>query len=190
MKQGNLSFGSEAYIKEETGERVVAQTVYQEATDSNFEKIWLAHVLVSLNELGNKKIRILGYLFKNRIVSHNIVPKTVQDIANETGISYPTVLDTIKILEKNGLIKRKTGKIYLDPGMIFKGTHDNRMRIMFEFRNINTNTTPEEEQEPSPEPKQLKAVTAADLAKIPGFTAESKKPITSIKVPKAPRTGV
>ncbi len=189
MKQGNLSFGSEAFIKEETGERVVAQTVYQEATDSNFEKIWLAHVLMSLNELGNKKIQILGYLFKNRIISHNIVPKTVQDIANETGISYPTVLDTIKILEKNGLIKRKTGKIYLDPGMIFKGTHDNRMRIMFEFRNINTNTTPEEEQEPSPEPKQLKPIPPIDLAKIPGYMAKDRKPTDRIKIPKAPRTG-
>jgi DNA-binding transcriptional ArsR family regulator len=188
MKQGNLSFGSEAFIKEETGERVVAQTVYQEATDTNFEKIWLAHVLMSLNEIGNKKIQILGYLFKNRIVSHNIVPKTVQDIANEMGISYPTVLETIKILEKNGLIKRKTGKIYLDPGMIFKGTHDNRMRIMFEFRNINTTQEPEQEQ--IPQPKQLKAPPALDVAKIPGYMAKDRKPTDRIKIPKAPRTGV
>jgi hypothetical protein len=61
---------------------------------------------------------------------------------------------------------------------------------MFEFRNINTTQEQEQEQEQIPQLKQLKAVTAEDLAKIPGFTAESKKPITSIKIPKAPRTGV
>jgi Fe2+ or Zn2+ uptake regulation protein len=158
MRKGNLSFGSKKFADVETGEVIDVQTVYQEATDTNFEKIWLAHILVGLEELGNKKIKILSYLFKNRIISHNIVTKTLQEIATETGISYPTVHDTIKILERNGLIKRKTGIIYLAPSMIFRGTHDNRMRIMFEFRQIGN--APDQQEEPKqlqPAPEQVKA---------------------------------
>jgi DNA-binding transcriptional ArsR family regulator len=134
--KGTLKFGSKIYVEQETGEEIEAQTIFQEASDSNFEKIWLAHILTSLNELGGKKIQVLSYLFKNRIISHNIVTKTVQEIATETGISYPTVSETLKILESNGLIKRKTGIIQLSPSMIFRGSHENRMRIMFEFRNV------------------------------------------------------
>jgi predicted DNA-binding transcriptional regulator len=148
MRKGNLSFGSKQFADVETGEVIDVQTIYQEATDTNFEKIWLAHILTGLEELGNKKIKILSYLFRNRIVSHNIVTKTLQEIATETGISYPTVHDTIKILERNGLITRKTGIIYLSPGMIFKGTHDNRMRILFEFRQIAAERKPEEQETP------------------------------------------
>jgi DNA-binding Lrp family transcriptional regulator len=164
MKQGNLSFGSRQFADVETGEIIDVQTVYQESSDTNFEKIWLAHLLVGLEELGNKKIRILSYLFRNRIVSHNIVTKTLQEIATETGISYPTVHDTIKILEKNGLITRKTGIIYLAPSMIFRGTHDNRMRILFEFRQIAAErNAPDQQEEPKqlqPAPEQVKAKKA------------------------------
>ncbi len=157
MKKGNLSFGSRQFADVETGEIIDVPTFYQEASDSNFEKIWLAHILVGLEELGNKKIQILSYLFKNRIISHNIVPKTLQEIAAETGISYPTVSETIHILERNGLIKRKTGIIYLAPSMIFRGTHNNRMRIMFEFREIGK--APDQQEEPKqlqPAPEQVK----------------------------------
>jgi DNA-binding transcriptional ArsR family regulator len=154
MKKGNLSFGTKAFVEVATGEEFNVPVVYQEATDTNFEKIWLAHILTSLNELGNKKIQILSYLFKKKIVPHNIVTKTLQEIATETGISYPTVSETIQILEKNKLIKRKTGIIYLSPSMIFKGTHDSRMRIMFEFRNIGA--------EKEPEAKELNAAPEAE----------------------------
>lgn len=136
MLKGNLNFGSRRYRDIETGEEIEVQTIYQDAKDTNFVKIWLAHLLMGLEELGNKKIKVLIYLLENRIVSHNIITKTLQEIATETGISYPTVSETIHILERRKLIKRKPGIIYLSPSMIFKGTHDNRMRIMYEFRNV------------------------------------------------------
>jgi DNA-binding Lrp family transcriptional regulator len=161
MKQGSLSFGSRQFADVETGEVIDVQTVYQESSDTNFEKIWLAHLLIGLEELGNKKIQILSYLFRNRIVSHNMVAKTLQEIATETGISYPTVSETIQILERNKLITRKTGIIYLAPSMIFRGTHDNRMRILFEFRQIAAErNAPDQHDEPKqlqPAPEQVKA---------------------------------
>jgi DNA-binding Lrp family transcriptional regulator len=159
MKKGNLSFGSRQFADVETGEIIDVPTIYQEASDSNFEKIWLAHILVGLEELGNKKIQILSYLFKNRIVSHNIVAKTLQEIATETGISYPTVSETIHILERNGLITRKTGIIYLAPSMIFKGTHNKRMQILFEFRQVQAERNAPDQEQPKqlqPAPEQVK----------------------------------
>jgi DNA-binding Lrp family transcriptional regulator len=176
MKKGSLSFGSKKYIEVETGEEVVAQTVYQEATDKDFEKIWLAHILTSLNMLGNKKIQILSYLFQNRIVSHNIVPKTLLEIAKETGISYVTVSETIQLLAKAGLITRKTGMIYLSPGMIFKGTHDNRMRVMFEFRRVKA----EENKTKKNAPKQLQPAPCEVETNTEPLEVEKKKAKTKL----------
>jgi DNA-binding Lrp family transcriptional regulator len=176
MKNNKLDFGTRKFRDMETGEDILVPVLYQDGTDRNFEKIWLAHILTSLNELGNKKIMILSYLFKNRIVSHNIVPKTLLDISKETGISYPTVSETIQILEKHGLIKRKTGMIYLDPGMIFKGTHNNRMHIMFEFRNIKSAIKREKPE--ALQPKQLTAAPDNVEVKKP----KVKKPTKNAKI--------
>ncbi len=176
MKKGTLSFGSETYVKKNTGEEIEVPTVYQESTDSNFEKIWLAHILTSLNMLGNKKIKILSYLFQNRIVSHNIVPKTLQEIAKETGISYVTVSETIQLLAKAGLITRKIGMIYLSPGMIFKGTHDNRMRVMFEFRKVKA----EENKAKKNAPKQLQPAPADIEMNTEPLQVEKKKAKTKL----------
>ncbi len=179
MGSKNFNFGTKAFVDLETGEEISVPVFYQEGTDRNFEKIWLAHILTSLNELGNKKIQILSYLFKNRIVSHNIVTKTLQEIATETGISYPTVSETLQILEKNGLIKRKTGIIYLDPGMIFKGTHKNRMHIMFEFRNIKTK---EEEKPEEAKPRELNAAPAeVEMNTAEPLEVVKKKSKTKVK---------
>ncbi len=173
MKKGTLSFGTETFIKKGTGEEIEVPAVYQDATDSNFEKIWLAHILTSLNMLGNKKIQILSYLFQNRIVSHNIVPKTLQEIATETGISYVTVSETIQLLAKAGLITRKTGMIYLSPGMIFKGTHDNRMRVMFEFRKVKAEGNKTKKQTP----KQLQPAPEIEINAEPLEVGKKKAKI-------------
>jgi DNA-binding Lrp family transcriptional regulator len=149
MLKGDMNFGSRRFRDMETGEEIEVQTIYQDAKDSNFVKIWLAHLLMGLEELGNKKIKVLIYLLENRIVSHNIIAKTLQEIATETGVSYPTVSETIHILERRNLIKRKTGVIYLSPSMIFKGSHDNRMRIMYEFRNVGKELAAAPETEPA-----------------------------------------
>jgi DNA-binding transcriptional regulator YhcF (GntR family) len=177
MGKGKLSFGTETFVKKGTGEEFEVPTVYQEATDSNFEKIWLAHILVSLNILGGKKIQILSYLFKNRIVSDNLIPKTLQEIADELRISYVTVSETIQLLAAAGLITRKRGIIYLSPGMIWKGTHDNRMRVMFEFRNIKAKQNKAEKQTP----KQLQPAPAEVEMNAEPLEVGKKKAKTKVK---------
>jgi DNA-binding Lrp family transcriptional regulator len=92
-----------------------------------------------------------------------MVTKTLREIAKETGISYPTVSETIQILERNGLITRKTGIIYLSPNMIFKGTHDNRMRVMFEYRQVaaeRSNVVDIKQNETKPEEESVKKIAA------------------------------
>lgn len=163
MKNTKYNLGTKTFIEVATGEEFEVPTIYQEATDTNFEKIWLAHILTSLNELGNKKIQILSYLFRTRIKTHNMVTKTLREIAKETGISYPTVSETIQILERNGLITRKTGIIYLSPNMIFKGTHDNRMRVMFEYRQVaaeRSNVVDIKQSETKPEEESVEKIAA------------------------------
>ncbi len=135
-KQRKLTLGVKSFTDHETGEVIEVPILHEESADFNFEKIWLAHVLTALEELGSKKIKILSYLFRVREKSNNMVAKTLMEISKETGISYPTVSETINLLLENDLITKKTGVIILNPGMIFKGNHHNRVRIMFEYQNI------------------------------------------------------
>ncbi len=81
MKTGNLNFGYEVYTNKRTGEEIEVPVIYQDAKDSNFVKIWLACFLVGMEELGNKKIKVLVYLLENRIVSHNMIAKNASRVA-------------------------------------------------------------------------------------------------------------
>jgi DNA-binding Lrp family transcriptional regulator len=135
-KQRKLTLGIKTFTDHETGDVIEVPILHEESADFNFEKIWLGHVLTALEELGSKKIKILSYLFRVREKSNNMVAKTLMEIAKETDTSYPTVSETINLLEDNDLITRKTGVIILNPGMIFKGNHHNRVRIMFEYQSV------------------------------------------------------
>jgi hypothetical protein len=164
MANDKIVFGTKKFIDVETGEEIEVQTVYQESADVNFEKIWLTQLMLGIEKLGNKRTAVFSYLLKNRIRSNNMVPKTLMEIVKDTKVSYPTVFTAIKLLEELDLVTRKVGRIYLQPGMIYKGTHDNRMRVMYEFREVKAERNETGQQEA--EPKQLQpAPTASKQSK-------------------------
>ena len=58
--------GSEEYINSRTGEVETFNVIRIEDRDFNFHKIWLAHVLDAIDELGNAKIKVLTYLLEEQ----------------------------------------------------------------------------------------------------------------------------
>lgn len=160
MKNSKAHFGFKKFLDLETDEEIEVPVIEEEIEqgDINFEKIWIAHVLSALNELGNRKIKILSYLFQKREKSNNAVIKTNREIAKEINVSYTTVAQTLRKLEDAKLITRKIGVIYLNPKMIFKGTHQNRMRVLHEYRTVQnlSNSTNVSEFPPTDESKPQK----------------------------------
>jgi predicted transcriptional regulator len=113
---------------------------------------------------------------KIRERANNTVIRTIVELAKETDMNKNTVLITLKLLEKNNIITRKSGVVFLSPNVIFRGSHSNRMRVLMDYQNFQGN-----QDEIEDEPKLLKPATAADLAAIPGLAVKKKATKTKIK---------
>ena len=50
--------GTETYIKQDTGEIAEMQVVKIEERDANFHKLWLGHILQSIDLIGNQKTKL------------------------------------------------------------------------------------------------------------------------------------
>lgn len=142
--------GHEQYISVKTGAIEDFQVISIEERDANFRKIWLGHVISAIEEISNAKMQIVFFLIQQATLD-NIVTLTVDEISKRTEISKPTIISTLKTLEKHNVIKRKTGVILINPDVIFRGTHHHRMNILLKYKNIgeskNTCTNQELQQE-------------------------------------------
>lgn len=134
--------GTQQYVNVNTGEVEEFNVLSIEDKDINFNKIWIGHILEAIDEIGNAKMKILMYLISNRNTATNMVIKTIDEISKETETSKKTVIDTLKVLSRHDIIKRKTGVIFLNPNVVFRGRYNTRMKILLEYNILN-----EEKQE-------------------------------------------
>src|SRR5699024_8055249 len=57
--------GTKEFIDASTGEKETMQVTNIEERDANFHKIWLGHMLESLDMIGNKKRRVAMFIMEN-----------------------------------------------------------------------------------------------------------------------------
>jgi len=129
--------GTETYINQRTGEVQEMRVINTCEQDFNFKKIWLAHILEAVDELGNGKMQVLMYLLdKNNSAAGNLVVATQRELATACKVSINTVTRTLRSLEANNIIRRKTGAIYLNPEVVFKGKSKQRMSVLINYEKI------------------------------------------------------
>lgn len=128
--------GTEQYISAKTGEILECQVMEVEEKDSNFLKFWIGHVLSAIDELSNSKMKVVFYIFKNMDKSNNTLLRTIDEMVNETGISNKTVIETLKVLEEHNIIKRKTGIVFVNPNVLFRGGTNKRRAILITYNEI------------------------------------------------------
>ncbi len=117
-----------------TGRIIETDEIDIKGTDINFEKVWIAHILMALEEIGNKKIKVLEILIKNRD-SGNKVLLTQRQIARLSKASLVTVNITMKALLRAKFIKRMGSGVYqISPNVMFKGSHDRRMYMLLKYQ--------------------------------------------------------
>jgi Fic family protein len=137
IKKKKISIvGEKTYIDEETGEKQIFNVVDIQDVDSAFDKIWLIHILSTLDELGTAKIKILTYILDNRERANNTLIITTRELATATDTSLDTVTRTLKVLVENDIITRRIGSIMLCPNVIFKGDRKHRMNILYKYRHF------------------------------------------------------
>ena len=89
--------GTENYIKQDTGEIKQMQVIDIEERDFNFHKVWLEHILNSIDLIGNQKTR-LAFWIVNHLNRENQLIMTQRRIAELTNMSAQTVNSTLKAL--------------------------------------------------------------------------------------------
>lgn len=128
--------GTETYIKQETGELTEMQVMSIEERDANFHKIWLEHIIHSMDIIGNQKIRFAFWLL-DQMNSENQITMTYRQMSDRSGVSLDTVQRTIKALTDSGFLKRYNIGVYqVNPDIVFKGGKNNRMNILLEYNSI------------------------------------------------------
>lgn len=127
--------GHETYIKQDTGELAEMQVVQIEERDANFHKLWLGHILQSIDLIGNQKTKLAFWILDN-LNSENQLIMTQRKIAEKSGISYQTVSLTLKaLIESNFLIKINSGAYRVNPDVLFKGGKQDRLNVLLKYRN-------------------------------------------------------
>jgi 23S rRNA A1618 N6-methylase RlmF len=122
----------------EFGEVETFNVIEEHDQDFNFQKIWLGHLLESLDVLGNAKIKVLNYLLANKNSDNQIIG-TQRAIAQGVGVSVPVVNETIKKLKEVNAIKQvSSGVLMLNPEIVFQGKHSKRMNILLKYSKTET----------------------------------------------------
>ena len=127
--------GRETYINARTGEIETFAVEGIEERDFNFTKVWFEHLLASYDLIGNQKTKVANYIISNLNRDNQLIC-SYRKIAEETGVSYPTVQETMKILlSVDFLQKMNYGGVYrINPDVLFKGTAKQRLSILQQYQ--------------------------------------------------------
>ena len=143
--------GSKTLVDKETGEEYPVQMNVIEDRDFNFHKVWLQNLIMSMDSIANQKLKLAFWIIDN-LNKENMLVMTQRKIAEKTGISLPTVSKTIKLLcEPDGdevipfLQKINSGAYRVNPNVLFKGSHSNRMGVCFEYIETQRETQKDED---------------------------------------------
>lgn len=137
-----INFEKKTYKDLQTGEIIEATTQQIKTTRKDFEMIFYGHLVNILDDLGNRKIKVLKYIIENRDKVSNILIKTVREIAKELNFAIKTVNDVLILLEDKNIIKRKTGVIYITADFICDGRY--QKNIMYIYQDVSNQETKEE----------------------------------------------
>jgi len=146
--------GTETYIKQDTGELSEMQVISIEERDFNFHKVWLEHIIHSMDLIGNQKTRLAFWIIEN-LDRENQLVMTQRKIAEKTGISLETVRQTMKaLMESDFIVKINSGAYRINPEKIFKGGKSDRMNVLLKYHEAKQEEKPEDkpEAQPAPEP--------------------------------------
>ncbi len=125
--------GQETYINQQTGELKNMQVIDIEERDFNFHKVWLQHILNSIDLIGNKKTKLAFWIVEN-LNKENQFIMTYRKIVEKTGFSIDTVkLTMTALIESNFLVRVQAGVYMVNPDVLFKGGKSDRANILIQY---------------------------------------------------------
>ena len=136
--------GKEQWKNLQTGEIIETDTVTKKVGRNNFMITYLTYMLDLFDLLGTKKMQVVKYIFKNMNASNNTLIITTAELAKETNVSKPVVIETLKLLEKEGLITRRVGSLMLNPKLVHRGSNQKEKYLLTQFKEFDNKEDQEE----------------------------------------------
>lgn len=128
--------GTQQYINTADGTVEDFQVMKIEDRDFNFHKVWLEHIISSLDLIGNQKTRLAFWII-DHLDKENKLTMTYRQIAEKSGISLDTVRVTMKsLMESNFLERINQGAYRVNPDVIFKGGKTDRMNVLYQYNDV------------------------------------------------------
>ena len=127
--------GVKMLVDPETGEAYPMQMNKIEDRDFNFHKVWLQHLVNSLDGISNQRLRLAFWIIDN-LDRENKLVMTQRAIAAGSGMSLNTVNRTMKALQEGDppfLQKINSGAYRVNPNVVWKGSYSNRMGVVYEY---------------------------------------------------------
>lgn len=139
--------GVDEYVNRRTGEVEEFDVIRVQQADWNFEKLWLFRLLDLLDLAGGAKIQVIAWMLENRDRENRVIA-TQAKIAEGSGVSRRTVNRLLIEMTNEGFISCPQSGVYrLDPTLIWKGQHNERMNVLMCFEREAQEETKETEVE-------------------------------------------
>lgn len=141
--------GIKTLVDPNTGENYPMQLNVIEDRDFSFHKVWLQHLVNSLDGISNQRLRLAFWII-DHLDSENKLVMTQRAMSIGSGMSLQTVSRTIKALQEGEppfLQKINSGAYRVNPDVIWKGAHSNRMGVLYEYRKTTASIEKELEAE-------------------------------------------
>lgn len=125
--------GVETWVNPKTGEKVETVSTALEVSDVNFAKVWVTHLLHSLEVVGGAKMKVVNFILDNLNYSQNLLVANYAEIAKATKVSERTVGETIRLLRDVDFLQTRPGVLMVNPDIIAKGSNNKRRALLIKF---------------------------------------------------------
>lgn len=122
----------QTFVNKETGEEITGLQKIVECERNDFDIIYIMKFCDLFDVIGGKKYQILKYLLQNRNTENQIIT-TTRELSEKLKISRDTVIRTLNILKKCGIITTRIGVIRLNPKVIIHGSRKKEDWIFTKF---------------------------------------------------------
>ena len=118
----------------ETGEQIFVDQITKRVYGTkHFWKVYLMDFLMVLGIIDSKQVDVFIYIAENTDPNKNIFIGTYRKIADELGVSQPTIARMFRKLQDNNFIKKVQNGVWLvNPNILMKG-NDRKRQILLSY---------------------------------------------------------
>ena len=163
----------------QTGEVIwVDQITKRTYGTKNFWKCYLMDFLTVLGIIDSKKLDVFIYIVENTNSSTNMFIGTYTKIAQDVGVSRPTIATIMKKLQENNFIKKVQSGLWLvNPNILMKGNDTKRQILLsyYESEEPISKITLNRTKRPALDENTTQESTESTVSKLPAEIAEIKE---------------